>query len=190
MQCCLVFISVHNEYSLLTQSANSICANKSIGQWCDGAMVRWRNAYGIKKQRQWFYGASLQYHRVIAPSSAHHCHRTIAASHYRFIRPSPSHRRTALVMASSSPHYRTIVIELSRLRFIDPNLDGAMVNYVALSGLQTEYNFCVRIRISYINHLFPLYYFLILLVNWVFLNFLLENICFHDGNVSFPMTYR
>ena len=164
MQCCLVFVSVHNEYSHLTQSANSACANKSIGRWCDNATpMEWKTKGNVSREH-----------------------------HENIIALSP-HRQSIIVIAPSQPSswlHRTIVIELSGHCFIDPNLDGAMVNYVALSGFQTEYNLCVRIWISYLNHLFSLYYFLILSVNWVFSNFLLENICFHDGNVSFPMTYR
>ena len=113
------------------------------------------------RQCLWNEKAKTMFLWSISPiSSRHQHHRTIAASHYRFIRQTiaiaPSHRSSwlnrTLTLTQSSLNYRVIASSTQTY---------AMGNYVALSGFQTEYNFCVRIWISYLNHLFPLYYFLI-----------------------------
>lgn len=50
-------------------------------------------------------------------------HRTTSSSHHRYCTIAPLLHR-----------HHTSIIEFSRHRSIDPNLDGAIVNYIALSG--------------------------------------------------------
>lgn len=54
-------------------------------------------------------------------------HRTTSSSHHRYRTIAPLLHR-----------HHTSVIEFSRHRSIDPNLDGAIVNYLALSGFHTK----------------------------------------------------
>ena len=77
------------------------------------AMVRWRDKDGAMTR----YSIALSSH-LTSPS----LHRTVASSHNRHRTVIPScHRHSALVIAF-------------RHRSIDPELDGAIVNFVAWSG--------------------------------------------------------
>lgn len=99
----------------------------------DRAIVQLSNGDRELTMTRYSIASSISHHRVIAIVSS--CHRTIIIS--------LSHHRIIVIALS---HHRFIVIALSRLCTIDPNLDGAIVSYMALSGFRWKACPVVKIR--------------------------------------------
>lgn len=107
----------------------------------DRAIVQLSNGDRELTMTRYSIASSKSHHRVIAIVSSCHC--AIVSSCHRTIIISLSHHRIIVIALS---HHRFIVIALSRLCTIDPNLDGAIVSYMALSGFRWKACPVVKIR--------------------------------------------
>lgn len=111
----IVSVCVPNKYIYIWRNflANSACAKNSIVLWCDDAI-----AMPQRERVRWW--------RFAAIASSLHRHWHIASTHHRVISPPP-------IVDPSHHHHRTIASSSLHHSSIDPNLDGAIVSYVALS---------------------------------------------------------
>lgn len=92
---------------------------KPIALWCEDvmAMARLSKYVNLHDRASLYYPCSIAISHLIVPLSLHHFQRDIASSGHRTI---------------ASLHCHIIVI--ARYRFIDPDLDGAIVHPDSIPG--------------------------------------------------------